>query len=221
MKVLIFLLSFMFVSSCVTSGVKNRAVASESCNIENYIHFIKKPEVHKCNLQGAKLQGVWFYKANLREANLEGADLQNADLRGANLYLANLQNTNLKNAKMHRADLQNADLQNADLRGAYLQNADLVEANLQGADLQNADLRGANLYLANLQNTNLQGANWIEAKNLQGAKLRGAKGIILNDLINLPKRSRPYSYQRSNYEDCMVDCLANGGSTRGCHEVCE
>ena len=23
-----------------------------------------------------------------------------------------------------------------------------------------------------------------------------------------------------DYEDCMIDCIANGGSTRGCHEVC-
>ena len=24
-----------------------------------------------------------------------------------------------------------------------------------------------------------------------------------------------------DYEDCMCDCIANGGSTRGCHDVCE
>ena len=24
-----------------------------------------------------------------------------------------------------------------------------------------------------------------------------------------------------DYEDCMIYCIANGGSTRGCHEVCE
>lgn len=24
-----------------------------------------------------------------------------------------------------------------------------------------------------------------------------------------------------DYEDCMIDCIANGGSTRGCHELCE
>ena len=24
-----------------------------------------------------------------------------------------------------------------------------------------------------------------------------------------------------DYEDCMIDCIANGGSTRGCHDVCE
>ena len=24
-----------------------------------------------------------------------------------------------------------------------------------------------------------------------------------------------------DYEDCLCDCIGNGGSTRGCHEVCE
>ena len=38
MKDLILLFSFMFMS-CVTSGVKTRAVASEKCNIKNYQDF--------------------------------------------------------------------------------------------------------------------------------------------------------------------------------------
>ena len=26
---------------------------------------------------------------------------------------------------------------------------------------------------------------------------------------------------KMNYEDCMIDCFANGGSTRGCPDMCE
>ena len=127
MKAIILLFILVSLSSCVTSGLKARAVASDECNIENYKDFINKPGVHNCNLQWMILRDI-----DLR-GNLRGADLRGADLRGAYLYMADLRDTDLRGARLEGADLQWADLNRADLRGARL----------EGADLQWADLRGA------------------------------------------------------------------------------
>ena len=83
MKAILFLLSFMFVSSCVTRGIKNRSVASEGCNIENYKDFINKPGIHNCDLREAKLQDEDFYFANLKGADLRGAKLPKTGMYGA------------------------------------------------------------------------------------------------------------------------------------------
>jgi len=96
MKTILVLLSFVFVSSCVTSGVKTRAVASEAeCNIENYQDFINRPGVHNCDLRDADLSG-----ADLRGANLQGANLERADLQQADLLHAHLKGASLRLAKV-------------------------------------------------------------------------------------------------------------------------
>ena len=48
-----------------------------------------------------------------------------------------------------------------------------------------------------------------------------------NDFEHLPT-SQDKNYKdktplmlADDYEDCMCDCIGNGGSTRGCHDVCE
>ena len=111
MKAIILLFSFVFVSSCVTSGVKTRAVASEEeCNIKNYRYFIHKPGFHKCNLREASLWG-----AILAGANLRGADLSFASLRGTILVGADLRGAILAGAKLQYADLTNADFKGANL----------------------------------------------------------------------------------------------------------
>ena len=144
MKAILLLLSFVFVS-CVTSGIKARAVASEGCNIENYKDFINKPGVHNCNLQ----------EADLRFAYLQGANLQEADLHGADLFWSNLRFANLQGAKLRFANLQEADLQGA---------------NLQGANLQGAKLRFANLHDVNLQGAKVtkQQAEYLKSENRSG-----------------------------------------------------
>ena len=133
--ILILLFSFVFVSSCVTSGVKTRAVASEKCNIDNYKDFINKPGVHRCDLQGADLQ-----EANFERENLEGANFEDADLEKADLQYANLEGAIFTDASLKWADFLGANLRGADFRGANLRGASFI-----GADLYKADLRGANL----------------------------------------------------------------------------
>ncbi len=95
MKAFMIILSLVFVS-CVTSGVKARSVAQESCNIENYKDFIKTEGVHKCDLRGADLRGADLRFADLRFADLRFADLRFADLRFADLRWAVLQWANLE-----------------------------------------------------------------------------------------------------------------------------
>ena len=172
MKSIILLFVLVSLSSCVTSGLKARAVATEECNIENYKDFINKPGVYKCNLKRAvfrdgsfsSLFGLIDAPANLSGVNLAGADLTEADLRGANLFSANL----------HRAILPDADLRGADLTEADLRGANLFSANLAEADLFKADLFKANLQYANLQYADLQYADLFKA-DLREADLQGAK----------------------------------------------
>ena len=178
MKAIILLFILVSLSSCVTSGVKARAVASEGCNIENYKDFIDTPGDHKCdlrwgvfrdksfsslfglidapvNLSGANLEG-----ANLREANLEGADLLRANLEGAILQFVNLQFANLEGANLREANLEGADLLRANLKGADLTRADLRKADLTRADLRKADLRGAKV--------TQEQADYLRAQGLSG-----------------------------------------------------
>ena len=105
MKTILILLSFMFMSSCVTSGVKTRAVASEGCNIDNYKDFISKPGIHNCDLRGADLRGS---QVDLRGANLAGADLTEADLGGADLREADLRYAKLQNTKLQWTNFKGA-----------------------------------------------------------------------------------------------------------------
>ena len=169
MKAITVLLSFMFVSSCVTSGVKNRSVASESCNIENYLDFINKEGVHSCNLQGAD-----FYFANLPGVNLQGANLKDATFT-----FANLQEVNLKEANLDSTGFGSADLRGADLRGAIFQ-----WTYFQQADLRGADLRGTRLSGAVLQNTkgrsraNLNNAK-VTKDQAENLKSRGFSGFVI------------------------------------------
>ena len=117
MKTIILLLSVVFVS-CVTSGVKPRAVANEGCNISNYLLFIKKPGWHQCYLKDADLSRKYLRDANLKGAYLAGADLSFANLIGA--------------------DLSGAVLTGANFRGAYLLFADITQAVFFNTDLTDA-----------------------------------------------------------------------------------
>ena len=161
MKAIILFFILVSLSSCVTSGVKTRAVASEKCNIDNYKDFIDKRGVYNCDLQGVIFRDESVY-------SLFGLIDAPADLRGANLRRANLANANL----------EYANLEGADLRGAYLYKAYLYKANLEYADLRWAYLRGADLH-----NAYLDGANLTEAKvtplQAKYLKLKGLRGFVV------------------------------------------
>ena len=165
MKTILFLLSFMFVS-CMTSGVKTRAVASEACTIENYKDFIHKQEIY---VKQKRRMGI-FWKPTIDEGicNLEGADLEGMDLQGANLRKANLDGANLRKSILIEANLD----------GANLRKSILIEANLQGANLYKSILIEANLQGANLQGAYLALANFTEA-DLTGAKVTSLQAEYL------------------------------------------
>lgn len=105
------------------------------------------------NLRGAELSYVQLGEVNLsgvdlHRCNLQGAFLQGIDLRGANLYGAKLSNVNLSDANLSGTDLsyanmQNAYLFNADLRGAFLQGANFSSAIMQGAKVSEQQLKTA------------------------------------------------------------------------------
>ena len=146
MKAIIFLLSFIFVSFCVTSGVKTRAVASEKCNIENYQDFINKPGIHNCDLRGANLKNEDFSFDNLKGADLRGAKLPKNTMYGADLAGADLRELDLRGVSLHAVNLTGADLREADLRGVSLQKLKPGLKKVQvwfAPDLREADLRGA------------------------------------------------------------------------------
>ena len=205
MKTIFLLLSLVFVSSCVTSGVKTRAVASEGCNLENYQNFIDKPGVHKCDLREANFKKAVFYKTNLDGVKLDHAKMAEADLREADLSGADLRGANLEGGDLRNAILEGADLSNTDLRetrvgiimvsnpGGHRPKIGLMkyfkEKNFQEADLSHADLTKADMYKAILPEASLIEADLREIRgykinlsfsilqdaNLQGVDLRGAQ----------------------------------------------
>ncbi len=57
---------------------------------------------------------------------------------------------------------------------------------------------------------------------LEEESQRGLSGFLWKDLVEKPaEESKNPLLLADDYEDCMEDCICNGGSTRGCHEVCE
>ena len=187
MKTILLLLSFVFVSSCVTSGLKARAVASESCNAENYQDFIYKQGKHNCFLRWVHFRNRAFYTlfgfiqipANLRGANFEGADLVGADFTGADLRGANLREADLRGVSFYEADLEEADL-----RGAKFQKKeDLTEQELRDWEMSGRywgntetlrfdaeHFQGANFRRANLQKALVtqEQAEYLTAQGLSG-----------------------------------------------------
>ncbi len=146
------------------------------------------------NLEEASLQEAELGRANLERANLEGADLQDANLAGAkleaaelgraNLRWANLKMANLVGAKLEAADLGRANMEKANLAGAKLEAADLGSTNMEKANLEGAELQGAELFRASLKEANLLSAN-LEGADLEKASLKGAKGINVDQLLEV------------------------------------
>lgn len=80
-------------------------------------------QVHRCNLNLAR---IW--NSNFKQARFEQCSFQEASFDGSNLADAVFRNCDLS-----RADLRNAKLKGADLRGSQLQGVQISLANLVGA----------------------------------------------------------------------------------------
>jgi uncharacterized protein YjbI with pentapeptide repeats len=91
---------------------------------EKQVQALKKTNnCKKCDLSGAKLNGLDLSYADLSSANLSGADLSNATLFGANLSKANLSGANLTSVNLFEANLSGADVSKANLTKTYLDQA--------------------------------------------------------------------------------------------------
>lgn len=145
--------------------------------------------LEEADLSHADLFQVNFWNANLRRVNFFKADLFGAFFREADVRGANLKETNLRFSRLFLANFQEADLSSIDARGADFWTVDfgganLSRANLQGLFLNKSNLAEANLKKANLQETRLWKTN-LRMANLEGADLRGVKGLELEQLADV------------------------------------
>jgi uncharacterized protein YjbI with pentapeptide repeats len=152
-------------------------------------------ELDGARFRGARLRGASFFQARLQrawfgDADLEGAHFGGADLRRAQLQRANLRGAYLSRTRLDTANLKGANLTEANLEGAAMRGADLTGAVLTGADLRDTDLEGATLEgtswgAARLRNASLRGADLrhadlrevigLQADQLAGAQVSGAR----------------------------------------------
>lgn len=148
----------------VLGKIDNKIIIYLQCNREMKLNLkgiyldMKKADLSRVYLCGAKLSGANLNGANLSGADLCGADLREAklsgvDLSGADLVVAHLNEADLKGANLSGAILDGAELSGADLDGADLREADFSQAKLDGAKLSGAKLNRANLNEANLNKT--------------------------------------------------------------------
>jgi uncharacterized protein YjbI with pentapeptide repeats len=194
------------------SGADLSGAELSSANLGNA--NLRKADLYGANLREANLSGANLSNAGLSSANLSGArlidaNLIDANLNGANLsgvYLwgANLSGAALINTNLSGAYLSDADLSGAHLWGANLIDADLSGANLNGADLSGADLSGAHLSRANLSGANLSGAH-LSAVNLSWADLIDLRFIDADQLnqAKLCKTRLPQGMTLDPNRDCQ------------------
>lgn len=148
------------------------------------------------DLRGGNLQDADLSRANLTDTDLQGADFRNANLTGAWLNKADLTGADLRGANLLRAGLSDAKFIEANLEGQklYLEGATAhferpaglsptVEGmvsmrngtlTLRGANLRNARVFGS-LDGVDLRKADLRGTDFSEARDLDKARMRGAR----------------------------------------------
>ncbi len=123
-------------------------------------------QTEPADLSGAKLGGEIFDHFKFHKTILKEVDLQNASLVQSDLRRVQLDQSKLQGAHLERSNLKGASLVNANMQGAYLEETTFLEANLNGTILRDAYLQDANLIdVKGLQASQLAGAN------VSGAKL--------------------------------------------------
>ncbi|WP_179889728.1 MULTISPECIES: pentapeptide repeat-containing protein [unclassified Streptomyces] len=145
------------------------------------VHLVDS-NLHRANLEKARMQSAVLTRANLRKANIDGAILERANLRSANLSGVDAVNVMLKDADLQNANLYRAELQDSDLRCVDLRGANLHEATLICVELMGADLRGANLHRATLSTVDLRDAE-LEGANLYGAQMAHSSSLTVEQLV--------------------------------------
>lgn len=143
---------------------------------------LQDADLSRADLTDTDLQGADFRNANLTSTRLDKADLTGADLRGANLL-----RTRLRDTKLIEANLEGQKLYLAGAAATFQRPAGVSSYGLEGTvNLSNGMLtfRGANLRNAqvfgsldgvDLRKADLRGANFSEARDLDKARLTGAR----------------------------------------------
>jgi uncharacterized protein YjbI with pentapeptide repeats len=143
---------------------------------------LQDADLSRADLTDTDLQGADFRNANLTSARLDKADLTGADLRGANLLRTRLFDTklieaNLEGQKLYLAGAaanfeRPAGVSSFGLEGTVnLSNGMLT---MRGANLRNAQIFGS-LDGVDLRKADLRGADFSAARDLDKARLRGAR----------------------------------------------
>ena len=122
-----------------------------------------RTDLSGANAQGANLSGAWFLECIMRGINFNNAQLEQARLEDVDLTDATFDGASLTRAELRRANCSNASFKDANLEKATLDQVTLTGANLQGANFTGATFKN--------------GTNLLEAQNLSGTILIGAKGL--------------------------------------------
>lgn len=143
---------------------------------------LQDADLSRVDLTDTDLQGADFRNANLSSARLDKADLTGADLRGANLLRAGfsgakLIEANLEGQRLYLAGAaahfeRPAGVSSYGLEGTVkLSNGALT---LRGANLRNAQIFGS-LEGVDLRKADLRGTDFTQARDLDKARLTGAR----------------------------------------------
>ncbi|BCL79966.1 pentapeptide repeat-containing protein [Ktedonobacteria bacterium brp13] len=125
-----------------------------------------------CKILGQRKSQFDTQSLDASHVRLDSAYLDESDLKDVWMRVASLRRARLRGAKLSGANLRRADLSRAFLDGAFLDGANLSRAHLSGAHLSGADLSRADLSRADLSGTHPE-----NARSLQDADLRRAKGL--------------------------------------------
>jgi|GEM_PF-322581 len=123
---------------------------------------------------------IELFTSSLESVDLSGLDLHRAILVGENLNKAKLIRTDFRSANLQYVDFSGCDLGNAIFNVAESEGANFYEANLKdvkanACDFSDADFTKATMDNIILCNAILFGANLLYARNIEKAKLKGAK----------------------------------------------
>ena len=141
----------------------------------------------------------------------EGAEgEEQADFTGADLHDIDFGQFSLERAIFKRANLKGADLsRTSSVKGADFSGADLSDATLDGQVFTNTDLHGTRLNDASLQNVTLTDALGLQARQLRGSDLTGAKlpPAIADSLNSLPGVDEATKTSRKVFLTMLAACL--------------
>ena len=128
----------------------------------------------RANLQDAFLSGIRFKKASFQDADLTGAKIHWSVFEGGDFNLANLYRTSLIGSRFDKTSFIGTQALATDIRRCLFFKTNLTLARFNEAQIQGVvlDLRRNESHGSIFEATKL---NFVQADNLNGASLRGAR----------------------------------------------